>query len=166
MKLSPPQPLDLVIRARSLPILGRLAYFVVRLAGAEIPRSVRIGRHFRLVHGGSGVVIHPNTTIGNNVTVFQGVTLGRGDIYRSNQETPFVGIVVEDNVTVCAGAKVLGISGVLRLSRGTIVGANAVLTHSTRSGEVWVGFPARPLRTREEYRDHATAVASSDDVDG
>jgi serine O-acetyltransferase len=97
------------------------------------------------------VVIHPSTTIGNNVTVFQGVTLGRADIYRSNETTPFEGIVLEDNVTVCAGAKVLCSSGVLRLSRGTIVGANAVLTHSTGPGEIWVGIPARPIRTREEY---------------
>jgi serine O-acetyltransferase len=162
MRLSVPHVFDIVLRARPIPVLGHLAYYTVRVAGAEVPRSVRPGRRFRLMHGGSGVVIHPNTTIGNNVTVFQGVTLGRADIYRSNESTPFEGIVLEDNVTVCAGAKVLCSSGVLRLSRGTIVGANAVLTHSTRPGEIWVGIPARLIRTREEYSEGPSRAVRGD----
>lgn len=98
-------PVTIAIRGRTWPLIGAIAHAVLRLGGAEIPESVPIGRGFRLVHGGPGVVIHRKTTIGDGVTVFQGVTLGRADIYLDSDATEFRGIVVEDNVTLCAGAK-------------------------------------------------------------
>lgn len=140
-----PDIVGALIRARRLPVIGAPATFLLRIGGAEIPRSVVIGRSFRLVHGGSGVVIHPKTVIGDRVAVFQGVTIGRADIYQPNDASPFERIVIEDGVVLCAGAKVLGKSGILRVAHGSIIGANAVLLQSTGENETWVGVPARPI---------------------
>ncbi|GAB4493380.1 MAG: serine O-acetyltransferase [Anaerolineales bacterium] len=129
-------------------LFGRLAYLWLKLLGAEIPLSVAIGPGFLLHHGGVGVVIHPKTVIGANVGIYPGVTLGRADVYRSAAESRFAGIVIEDEVIVGAGAKILGAEGVLRVGRGTVVGANAVLTQSTGENEIWAGVPARQLGQR------------------
>jgi serine O-acetyltransferase len=129
---------------------GRLAYAALKLLGVEIPLSVQVGNDFLLHHGGMGVVIHPKTVIGNRVGIYPGVTLGRADVYRPAAESAFEGIVVEDDVILGAGAKVLGSKGILRIGRGAVVGANAVLTHSIAAGEIWAGIPARKVGTREE----------------
>jgi serine O-acetyltransferase len=123
---------------------------LLKALGAEIPRSVKIGKDFHLVHGGVGTVIHPSSQIGDNVKIYQGVTIGRGDIYRSASESRFKRIVLADNVILCPGAKVLGTVDVLHVGAGTIVGANAVLLQSTNAGEVWVGVPARCIGKRDD----------------
>ena len=148
MRMRVPNAVNVAIRARDWPMLGTIAHAVLRLGGAEIPPSVRIGPGFRLVHGGSGVVIHGTTTIGARVTIFQGVTVGRADIHVAGDTTAFRGVVLEDGVTLSAGAKVLCKSGVLRVGRGTIVGANGVLLQSTGENEVWVGIPAHRVSPR------------------
>jgi serine O-acetyltransferase len=153
-----PDIVGAAIRARRVPLVGAAATIFLRAGGAEIPRSVVIGRGFRLVHGGSGVVIHPKTVIGDRVAVFQGVTIGRADIFRPNDATPFEGIVIEDGVVLCAGAKVLCKSGVLRVARGSIIGANAVLLQSTGENETWVGVPARPIASARAPRPRTEAT--------
>ena len=137
-----------LVYARQWPLLGRLAYLTLKLLGAEIPRSVSIGRDFELAHGGFGVVIHPWTRIGNRVKIYPGVTLGRSDIYSPIQQSKFKGILVEDDVILAPGAKVLNKEGVLTVGRGTVVGANAVLLCSTGEGEIWAGTPARYVNMR------------------
>ena len=139
-----------LVYARRLPLLGRLAYTVLKALGAEIPKSVTIGKNFHLVHGGVGTVIHPNCRIGDNVTIYQGVTIGRGDTYRLADDSRFKGVTVADGVIVGPGAKILGTVDVLHIGAGTIVGANAVLQQSTNAGEVWAGVPARCIGTRNE----------------
>lgn len=131
-----------LVYARTWPVFGRLAYYLLKLLGAEIPRSVPVGRDFELVHGGFGVVIHSRSIIGNRVKIYPGVTLGRADIYRPMEQSRFEGIVIEDEVILSPGAKILGKEGVLRVARGTVVGANAVLLQSTQEGEIWAGIPA------------------------
>ncbi len=137
-----------LVYARSWPLIGRLAYYALKLLGAEIPRSVRIGKDFLLEHGGFGVVIHSRSTIGDRVKVYPGVTLGRADIYRPMQQSRFEGIVIEDDVILSPGAKILCREGVLRVGRGTVVGANAVLLSSTGENEIWAGMPARCVGKR------------------
>lgn len=134
---------------RNSRIFGRLAYLVLKLLGVEIPLTVKIGPGFLLHHGGMGVVIHPHTLIGARVSVYPGVTLGRADVYRPAAQSAFAGFVVEEEVILGAGAKVLGAEGVLRLGRGTVIGANAVLTQSTGPGEIWAGIPAQKVGLRE-----------------
>jgi serine O-acetyltransferase len=138
-----------LVRARKKPLIGKLAYLTLKLLGAEIPRSVEIGEGFLLHHGGFGVVIHPKSRIGKRVGIYPGVTLGRADIHRPADQSAFEGIVVEDDVILSSGAKVLCKEGILTVGRGTIVGANAVLFESTGENEVWGGIPARKLGLRE-----------------
>lgn len=139
-----------LVYARSWPLLGRLAYYILKLLGVEIPRSVQIGRDFELAHGGFGVVIHPRTVIGERVKIYPGVGLGRADIHRPASESRFEGIILEDDVIISPGAKVLGKEGILRVGRATILGANAVLLNSTGEGEIWAGIPARCLGSRQD----------------
>ena len=136
--------------ARQSRLFGRLAYFILKLLGAEIPLSVLVGPGFLLHHGGMGVVIHPKSVIGARVSIYPGVTLGRADIHRPASRSAFQGIVIEDNVILGSGAKVLCKCGILRVRRGTVLGANAVLLESTGENEIWAGMPARRVGKRED----------------
>ncbi len=138
-----------LVYARRWPVIGPLAYFLLKLLGVEIPRAVRIGRDFLLLHGGFGVVIHPRTTIGDRVRVYPGVTIGRADIYRPSEQSAFQGIVVEDDAILCSGAKILCREGILRVGQGSVIGANAVLLESTGEYELWAGVPARRVGKRQ-----------------
>jgi serine O-acetyltransferase len=137
-----------LVYARTRPVFGRLAYYTLKLLGVEIPRSVHIGKDFLLEHGGFGVVIHRSSEIGNRVKIYPGVTLGRADIYRPADQSRFAGIVIEDDVILSPGAKVLCKDGVLRVGRRTVIGANAVLLESTGENEIWAGIPARRVGQR------------------
>lgn len=140
-----------LVYARRWPLLGGLAYYTLKLLGVEIPRGVPIGEGFELAHGGVGVVIHSKAAIGERVKIYPGVTLGRADIYRPASDSRFEGIVIENDVILAPGAKVLCKEGVLRVGRGAIIGANAVLLESTGEGEVWAGIPARCVGLREGW---------------
>jgi serine O-acetyltransferase len=137
-----------LVYARKIPLLGGLAYYSLKLLGIEIPRSVVVDEDVELAHGGFGVVIHPKTVIGKRVKIYPGVTLGRADIYRSAPQSKFEGIVVEDDVILSPGAKILGKEGILRIGKGSVVGANAVLLESTGENEIWAGVPAHYIGQR------------------
>jgi serine O-acetyltransferase len=141
-----------LIDARRKPLIGKISYYMLKLLGVEIPRSVIIGEDFELAHGGFGVVIHPNTEIGNRVKIYPGVTLGRADIYRSVENSKFEGILVEDDAILCPGAKILCKEGILHVGKGSVVGANAVLLESTGINQIWAGIPAKcvGMRDRDE----------------
>ena len=141
-----------LVYARRLPVFGRLAYFALKLLGVEIPRSVEIGEGFQLEHGGFGVVIHSKTRIGRGVKVYPGVMVGRADIYRPISQSRFEGVVIEDEAILCPGAKVLCKEGVLKVGKGTVVGANAVLLQSTGEDELWAGMPARCVGSRQDTK--------------
>jgi len=131
-----------LVYARRTPVIGRLAYYLLKLLGAEIPCSVPVGEGFELAHGGFGAVVHSKAVIGRRVKLYPGVTLGRADIYLPAAESRFEGIVIEDDVILSPGAKILGKDGVLRVGRGSVIGANAVLLESTGENEIWAGIPA------------------------
>jgi serine O-acetyltransferase len=138
-----------LVCARSWPLVGRLAYYALKLLGVEIPRAVPVGPGFELAHGGVGVVIHSKSSLGAGVKIYPGVTLGRADIHRPIEQSRFQGIVIEDDVILAPGAKVLCKEGVLRVGRGTVIGANAVLLQSTGEDEIWAGVPAKCVGKRE-----------------
>jgi serine O-acetyltransferase len=147
-------PRDLVtslVYTRSLPLVGRFAYYALKVLGLEIPLTVSVGRGLEIAHGGFGIVVHSRTRIGDHVKIYPGVTLGRADIHRQPSESLFEGIVVEDGVVLSAGCKVLCATGVLRVGPGTVVGANAVLLESTGENEIWAGVPARKIGQRFEH---------------
>jgi serine O-acetyltransferase len=137
-----------LVYARKIPLIGGIAYLSLKLLGIEIPLPVKVGDHLELAHGGFGVVIHPQTTIGKGVKIYPGVTLGRADIYRPAAQSSFKGIIIEDDAILCPGAKILCKEGVLRVRRGSVVGANAVLLVSTGENEIWAGVPAKCIGMR------------------
>ena len=131
-----------LLYARRSPIFGRLAYYLLKLLGVEVPLSVEIGEDVVLLHGAFGLVVHPECQIGSHVKIYPGVTIGRADIYRRIEDSDFEGIFIEDDVILAPGSKVLCKHGTLRVGRGTVLGANAVLTESTGLNEIWAGIPA------------------------
>lgn len=137
-----------LLYARRSRFLGRTAYYLLKLLGAEVPPSVLIGEGCLLVHGGYGVVIHPDTVIGDRVKIYPGVTLGRADTYREADESAFEGLEVGSDVILGPGAKVLCRRGVLRIGDRAVIGANAVVLESVGAGEIWAGVPAKRVGRR------------------
>jgi len=132
-------------------LIGKLAYLTLKLLGVELPISVPIGDDLEIAHGGFGIVIHSKAQIGNRVKLYPGVTLGRADIYKPASVSRFEGIFIDDDVILSPGCKVLCKDGILRVGRGTVVGANAVLLQSTGEWEIWAGIPAYKVGERERY---------------
>ena len=144
--------MDVITRlayASKKPLIGPLAYYALKLLGVELPRSVPIGTDLEIAHGGFGIVIHSKARIGNRVKLYPGATLGRTDIYKPATESLFEGIIIEDDVILSPGCKVLCKEGTLRVARGSVIGANAVLTNSTGEWEIWAGIPAKQVGKRE-----------------
>ena len=138
--------IDRLIRLRSSRRLGPFAWRTLMLLyGLDLPPEVAVGPGVVFPHTGRGTVVHPQTVIGSNVTIFHGVTIGREDAHVPAARSPFVGIEIGDGAVICAGAVVLGGAGVTRVGRGTIVAANAVLRRSTGEFEVWGGVPAKRI---------------------
>ena len=118
-----------------LRFLARLLSHVSRmLTGIEIHPGVKAGRGLFIDHG-MGVVIGETTEIGDNVTLYQGVTLG-GVSLKKEKRHP----TLRDNVVVGAGAKVLGPFEVGENSR---VGANSVVVKEVPPNSTVVGIPGR-----------------------
>lgn len=116
-------------------LLGRFVSHVGRvLTGIEIHPGVRIGRRFFIDHG-MGVVIGETTVIGDDVTLYHGVTLG-GVTWSPGKRHP----TVEDGVVIGAGAQVLG---PITVGKDARIGANSVVLKDVPSGATMVGIPAR-----------------------
>ncbi|MBU4459134.1 MAG: hypothetical protein KJ579_01095 [Verrucomicrobia bacterium] len=136
-----------LVRLRRYRFLGKFGSRALKLLGADIPVDVKIGQNFHLAHP-VGVVIHHACVIGDGVTILSCVTVGQADAYRRT-ESKFKGFIIEDQVVLGTGCRVLGKEGILRVGKGTVVGANAVLLQSTGEWEVWAGIPARCIGKRK-----------------
>jgi serine O-acetyltransferase len=141
-----------LLRAQSRPVVGPLARQCALLLGVDVPPSVVIGEDLRLQHRGRGIVLHPRTTIGDRVRIFHNVTVGRAEPHSLRPDDAIERFVIEDDAWLCVGAVVLGSSGVVRIGRGTVVAANAVVLGSTGEDEIWAGAPARKVADRPEPR--------------
>jgi serine O-acetyltransferase len=131
-----------VLSESHVPVVPRAITLLIRLIfGCYIPHDAQIGAGTKFGYGGIGVVVHHDCVIGRDCTISQGVTLGggRGGLDDQRRGVPVLG----DNVMVGAGAKVLG---PVHLGDGSVVGANAVVTHDVPPGMTVVGIPARPLQ--------------------
>jgi len=104
------------------------------LTGIEIHPGARIGKRFFIDHG-MGVVIGETTEIGDNVTIYQGVTLG-GTGKEKGKRHPTIG----NNVVIGAGAKVLGS---IEIGDNTKIGAGAVVVKPVPPNCTVVGVPGR-----------------------
>ncbi|MCJ7688134.1 MAG: serine O-acetyltransferase [Clostridiaceae bacterium] len=122
----------------------RKIYFISRalsqtarfFTGIEIHPGATIGKRLFIDHG-MGVVIGETTEIGDNVTLYQGVTLG-GTGKDKGKRHP----TIEDDVVVGAGAKILG---PIRIGTGSKIGANAVVLKDVLAKSTAVGIPARVI---------------------
>src|SRR5882724_459755 len=114
--------------------ISHLARF---LTGIEIHPSARIGRGLFIDHG-TGVVIGETAELGEDVTLYQGVTLG-GTGFATGKRHP----TVEDNVTIGSGAKLLG---PITVGHGSKVGANSVVITDVPANSTVVGNPGHPVR--------------------
>lgn len=106
------------------------------LTGIEIHPGAQLGRRLLIDHG-MGVVIGETAVVGDNVTLYQQVTLG-GVSLDPGKRHP----TVEDDVVIGAGAAVLG---PLTVGKGARVGSNAVVLKDVAPGATVVGIPARPI---------------------
>jgi serine O-acetyltransferase len=128
-------------RAR-IPLLPRVISQWSRfLTGIEIHPGARIGRRFFIDHG-MGVVIGETTEIGDDVLLYQGVTLG-GTGNEKGKRHPTLG----DRVVVGTGAKILG---GIRIGDDVKVGAGSVVVRPVPDNCTVVGVPGRVVRTRDE----------------
>ena len=130
--------------ARVLSNVGRL------LTGIEIHPGAKIGRRFFIDHG-MGVVIGETVEIGDDCTLYQGVTLG-GTSWQPGKRHPTLG----NNVVIGAGAKVLG---PFKVQDGARIGSNAVVVKEVPAGATMVGIPGRQVNNRSEDQKRRAAIA-------
>lgn len=114
-----------------------LSMFARFITGIEIHPGAKIGRRVFLDHG-LGIVIGETTEIGDDCTIYQGVTLGGTSLYKGVKRHPTLG----KGVVVSAGAKVLG---GFTVGDGARIGSNAVVLKEIPPGATAVGIPARIL---------------------
>jgi len=126
-----------------------LSFFARWLTNVDIHPGARIGRRFFIDHG-AGVVIGETAEIGDDVTLYHGVTLG-GTTWNPGKRHPTLG----DGVVVGAGAKILG---AVTLGAGVRVAANSVVIEDVAPGMTVVGIPGRVVLPRERRRITATGI--------
>ncbi len=138
--------IGLRLPARVLSAIGRW------ITGIEIHPAAVIGRRFFIDHG-MGVVIGETTVIGDDCTLYHGVTLG-GTSWEKGKRHP----TLDDDVVVGAGAKVLG---PIKIGRGARIGSNAVVVKDVPEGATVVGIPghivSHPRRGDKQQQRHAMA---------
>ncbi len=143
----------------SVPLIPRImTEYAHSVTGIDIHPGASIGKYFFIDHG-TGVVIGETTTIGNNVKIYQGVTLGalstrEGQNLRGVKRHP----TIEDDVTVYSGTSILG--GQTVIGKGATIGSNVFLTKSVPAGtKVSIKIPelmfkgVSPEESDPEYMD-------------
>ena len=133
-----------------------ISQFARFLTGIEIHPGAKIGKRLFIDHG-MGVVIGETAEIGNDVLLYQGVTIG-GTGNESGKRHPTLG----SHVVVGTGASVLGN---ITLGDNVKVGAGSVVVHSVPSGATVVGIPGRVVKTRGEVLgplEHGRVAASGE----
>jgi serine O-acetyltransferase len=128
-----------------IPVLPRLISHISRfLTGIEIHPGAKIGDGFFIDHG-MGVVIGETSEIGDNVTLYQGVTLG-GTSHQRTKRHPTLG----NNVVVGVGAQLIGD---ITIGDNTKVGAGSVVVNSAPANATVIGVPGRVVAVRNPDTD-------------
>ena len=131
---------------------GRFVSHLARWGtGVEIHPGARLGRRFFIDHG-MGVVIGETAEVGDDCTLYQGVTLG-GTSLNGGKRHPTLG----NNVVVGSGAKVLGS---FTVGDGARIGSNAVVVREVPAGATATGIPARIVQDHAPMSQNAQNVAT------
>jgi len=117
--------------------LPYLASCMHRRTNSEIYYSTEIGEGFNIQHG-FGIVVGPRYKIGNNFTIHQNVTLGQKNLNSPNEK-----IIIGDNVTIFAGAIVLGN---IFIGDNSKIAANSVVLSNVEPSSVYAGVPAKRIK--------------------
>ena len=123
------------------------------VTGIEIHPAAKIGKRFFIDHG-VGVVIGETAEIGNDVTLYHGVTLG-GVSWNNGKRHP----TLEDGVIVGAGAKVLG---PFTVGKGAKIGSNAVVVKAVPAGATMVGSAARMISDHDDEKGNPITTKVDD----
>ena len=148
----------------NLKFLARLIMHFARIfTGIEIHPGAKIGSNFFMDHG-LGIVIGETTEIGENVTIYQGVTLGgimpsiESDSQRNQKRHPTIG----NNVIIGSGAQILGSITVGDYAR---IGANSVVSKDVPSNVTVAGVPAREFARsaeKQNFKPYGVSVSDTD----
>ena len=142
--------IKLKLIARIFSHLGRI------LTGIEIHPGAQIGRRFFIDHG-MGVVIGETAIIGNDCTLYHGVTLG-GTTWKKGKRHP----TLKDNVVIGAGAKVLG---PVTIGNNSKVGSNAVVVTDIPNESTAVGIPAKIIESGEKMKKFSAYAVEKNSKD-
>jgi serine O-acetyltransferase len=130
----------------NLKLLGRIVSQLARwLTGIEIHPGATIGKGFFIDHG-MGVVIGETAEVGNNVTLYHGVTLGGTSLEKGKRHP-----TLHDDVVVGAGAKILG---AIEIGANSRIGANAVVVKPVPANSVVVGVPGQVVARSKPQQEH------------
>ncbi len=132
-----------------------LSVFSRWVTGVEIHPAVKAGRRLFLDHG-MGIVIGETAELGDDVSIYQGVTLG-GTSWAQEKRHPTIG----NNVIIGAGAKVIG---AITLADNVRVGSNAVVVKDVAAHTTVVGIPAKPVESRQDDHLAFEAYAQSTEI--
>ena len=140
-----------------------IMYFARIFTGIEIHPAAKIGKNFFMDHG-LGIVIGETAEIGDNVTIYQDVTLGgimpsiESDSQRNQKRHPTIG----NNVIVGSGAQILG---AIKIGDNAKIGANSVVSKDVPSNVTVAGVPAREFvisRKKESFKAYGISANDSD----
>ena len=148
----------------NLKFIARLIMYFARIfTGIEIHPAAKIGKNFFMDHG-LGIVIGETTEIGENVTIYQGVTLGgimpsiESDTQRNQKRHPTVG----NNVIIGSGAQILG---AIKVGDNARIGANSVVSRDVPANVTVAGVPAREFarsKKKETFKAYGISVNDAD----
>ena len=148
----------------NLKFLARLIMYFARIfTGIEIHPAAKIGRNFFMDHG-LGIVIGETTEIGDNVTIYQGVTLGgilpsiESDAQRNQKRHPTIG----NNVIIGSGAQILG---AIKVGDNARIGANSVVSRDVPANVTVAGVPAREFsrsKKKSSFKAYGISVNDAD----
>jgi len=129
-----------------IPVLPRFISHIGRiLTGIEIHPKAKIGKNFFIDHG-FGVVIGETAEIGDNVTIYQGVTLGGRSLAKIKRHP-----TIKNNVTISAGAKILG---PVTIGSGAKIGPDAIILEDLEENKIMVAETAKEVGNKGKELDY------------
>ncbi len=124
-----------------IPFLPRMIKAVMYVTfNCILPAEVSVGARTRFHHHGWCVLVHESVAFGSDCNIYNQVVIGGG---HDGPDGPPIRIIIQDNVNISTGAKILCKSGTLTIGSGSTIAANAVVLADVPPNSIAVGMPAR-----------------------